>query len=86
MGFKVTQCGKMFTIQFTIVSLNSNHSFVYISRVGSKPMETPGVCEIELPNRRIVSGSESPTDLDSPCQVHDNVTILMCWLCSGLIS
>ncbi|PWA32808.1 hypothetical protein CCH79_00018054, partial [Gambusia affinis] len=31
-------------------------------------METPGVCEIELPNRRIVSGSESPTDLDSPCQ------------------
>ncbi|KAM4744055.1 gamma-taxilin isoform 1-T1 [Anableps anableps] len=36
--------------------------------VGSLPMETSGVCEIELPNRRIVSGSDSPADLDSPCQ------------------
>uniref|UniRef100_A0A1A8C6R2 Taxilin gamma n=1 Tax=Nothobranchius kadleci TaxID=1051664 RepID=A0A1A8C6R2_NOTKA len=31
-------------------------------------METTGVCELELPNRRIVSGSNSPPDLDSPCQ------------------
>uniref|UniRef100_A0A1A7ZHG4 Taxilin gamma n=1 Tax=Nothobranchius furzeri TaxID=105023 RepID=A0A1A7ZHG4_NOTFU len=31
-------------------------------------METTGVCELELPNRRIVSGSNDPPDLDSPCQ------------------
>uniref|UniRef100_A0A1A7XL09 Taxilin gamma n=3 Tax=Iconisemion striatum TaxID=60296 RepID=A0A1A7XL09_9TELE len=31
-------------------------------------METTGVCELELPNRRIVGGSDSPPDLDSPCQ------------------
>ncbi|XP_072237153.1 gamma-taxilin [Leuresthes tenuis] len=31
-------------------------------------METTEVCEIDLANRRIVGGSDSPPDLDSPCQ------------------
>ncbi|KAI3377233.1 hypothetical protein L3Q82_009148 [Scortum barcoo] len=31
-------------------------------------METAGVCEIDVATRRIVGGSDSPTDLDSPCQ------------------
>ncbi|XP_029353441.1 gamma-taxilin isoform X2 [Echeneis naucrates] len=31
-------------------------------------METTGVYEIDVASRRIVGGSDSPTDLDSPCQ------------------
>ncbi|KAK9542517.1 hypothetical protein VZT92_000373 [Zoarces viviparus] len=31
-------------------------------------METTGVCEIDVATRRIVGGSDSPPDLDSPCQ------------------
>nr|XP_020480428.1 gamma-taxilin-like [Monopterus albus]XP_020480429.1 gamma-taxilin-like [Monopterus albus]XP_020480430.1 gamma-taxilin-like [Monopterus albus] len=31
-------------------------------------METTGVCEIGVDSRRIVGGSESPPNLDSPCQ------------------
>ncbi|XP_069544027.1 gamma-taxilin [Brachyistius frenatus] len=31
-------------------------------------METPGVCELDVVSRRIVGGSESPPDLDSPSQ------------------
>ncbi|XP_019935505.2 gamma-taxilin-like isoform X2 [Paralichthys olivaceus] len=31
-------------------------------------METTGVCDIDLASRRIVGGSDSPTDLDSSCQ------------------
>ncbi|XP_023132540.1 gamma-taxilin [Amphiprion ocellaris] len=31
-------------------------------------METTGVCEIDVANRRIVGGSDSPPDLDSPSQ------------------
>ncbi|XP_034535948.1 gamma-taxilin [Notolabrus celidotus] len=31
-------------------------------------METEGVCEIDVATRRIVGGSDSPPDLDSPCQ------------------
>lgn len=31
-------------------------------------METAGVCEMDVASRRIVSGSDSPPDLDSPCQ------------------
>ncbi|TNN38807.1 Gamma-taxilin [Liparis tanakae] len=31
-------------------------------------METTGVCEIDVATRRIVGGSDSPLDLDSPCQ------------------
>ncbi|XP_056135226.1 gamma-taxilin [Lampris incognitus] len=31
-------------------------------------MEATGVCEIDVATRRIVGGSDSPPDLDSPCQ------------------
>uniref|UniRef100_UPI0037E85EBB gamma-taxilin n=1 Tax=Semicossyphus pulcher TaxID=241346 RepID=UPI0037E85EBB len=31
-------------------------------------METTGVCKIDVATRRIVGGSDSPQDLDSPCQ------------------
>lgn len=41
-------------------------------------METTGVCEIDVETRRIVGGSDSPPDLDSPCQV--NTTC--CFVCS----
>lgn len=33
-------------------------------------METTGVCEIDVATRRIVGGSDSPAELDSPCQVN----------------
>lgn len=33
-------------------------------------METTEVCEIDVATRRIVGGSDSPPDLDSPCQVN----------------
>lgn len=33
-------------------------------------METTGVCEIDVASRRIVGGSDSPPDLDSPSQVN----------------
>ncbi|XP_007544682.2 beta-taxilin-like isoform X1 [Poecilia formosa] len=56
------------TSHYLLTSFELYSENIQISRVGSKPMETPGICEIDLPNRRIVSGSESPTDLDSPCQ------------------
>ncbi|XP_029933278.1 gamma-taxilin isoform X1 [Myripristis murdjan] len=35
---------------------------------GSALMEETGVCEIDVATRRIVGGSDSPPDLDSPCQ------------------
>lgn len=31
-------------------------------------METSGVCELDVATRRIVGGSDSPPELDSPCQ------------------
>ncbi|XP_029952278.1 gamma-taxilin [Salarias fasciatus] len=31
-------------------------------------MDSTGVCEIDVGSRRIVGGSDSPSDLDSPCQ------------------
>ena len=40
-------------------------------------METAGVCEIDVATRRIVGGSDSPPDLDSPSQVN---TIKLCFL------
>ncbi|XP_062418056.1 gamma-taxilin [Pungitius pungitius] len=44
-------------------------------------METTGVCEIDVATRRIVGGSDSPPDLDSPCQ--EEVAEFGLGLCCG---
>lgn len=43
-------------------------------------METTGVCEIDVATRRIVGGSDSPPDLDSPSQVNTIVflSVVLC--------
>lgn len=43
-------------------------------------METTEICEIDVATRRIVGGSDSPPELDSPCQVN-TVNVLICVRC-----
>ncbi|KAK7912849.1 hypothetical protein WMY93_013060 [Mugilogobius chulae] len=44
---------------------NTTHRYCNLSPF---QMETAGVCELDVATRRIVGGSDSPPELDSPCQ------------------
>ena len=52
-------------------------------------METTEVCEIDVATRRIVGGSDSPPDLDSPGQVNTiNMVFFVCvvlWMFSAVL-